>query len=268
MPKGFGLARAVPDRQRATPRSPRRPRPGPRSTMRCTAWIGPEPVRTCIASKWLTVYSSWRMRWARSATVRSSRLRDRVEPDGVRGNRDDEHGDRRSRDQRGQRLRRSDRRRHRSRSGGRGSPARCSAADPDCTSNRSSRSSARRSARCAASACSGGPNMRPTTLVGVDTRLPTSTSGASPSAVRAANVYGRTRSGRRRVGGTINAATRGRAEPDGDRGEHSKTVHAMLRLLGNTRGSSGSRPRRPRTTTPIAERPAPRSNVRTPPPDW
>ena len=29
--------------------------------------------------------------------------------------------------------------------------------------------------------------------------------------------------------------------------------HATLRLLGNTRGSSGSRPSRPRTTTPIAE---------------
>ena len=54
--------------------------PAPRSTTRWTAWIGPAPVRTCMASNWFTVYSSRRMRSARSWIARSSRPRARDPP--------------------------------------------------------------------------------------------------------------------------------------------------------------------------------------------
>ena len=54
--------------------------PRPRATTRCTACIGPAPVRTWSARSWLTVGSSRRIRSARCSIARSTAARARVTP--------------------------------------------------------------------------------------------------------------------------------------------------------------------------------------------
>ena len=247
--------------------------PRPRSTIRCTACIGPEPVRTCIASRWLTVYSSWRIRRARSSTSRSRRFRDRVEPtvNPASTTTRTAAGDRTSSAIATPaitaattpvpicRIRKS-------------CTVPASAPAPDCSSNRCKPFVARARRRCRS--VSAAPT--PATAGGTVGRTHPSASTPDPPPTRRARSRGpcapptctAARAAQPRSRRHDEPGAGRDAEADPDRRDRGESGHATLRPLGNTRGSSGSRPSRPRTTTPIAERPAPRSNVTTPPPDW
>ena len=159
------------------------------------------------------------------------------------GDRDDEHGERRSRDQRGHGLRTIDATTAPVADLADAELVRRRSATPACTSSRASRSSPQpdRAPSCGRSARSGGPNRRPTTLVRVSTRdSRRARRRECPSALAPTSVYGRTRPASRRVGGTIKRGDRGRAEPDGDRGDAARArSSATLRRSGRHAGLIG-----------------------------
>ena len=92
--EGFGLADTAARPRENVARAPRRRRRGRARRRAAPPASRPNPVRTCIASRWFTVYSSSRMRPARAAIARSSRLRARLAPYDEAGDRRDEHDDR------------------------------------------------------------------------------------------------------------------------------------------------------------------------------